>query len=48
MTNAYEIWYEYLKRRDHSEDLGVGGRMVLEWILRKEGGKFGPNASESR
>jgi hypothetical protein len=24
---------ENLKRRDHSEDLGIGGRILLEWIL---------------
>jgi hypothetical protein len=26
---------ENLKRRDHKEDLGVDGRVILEWILRK-------------
>jgi hypothetical protein len=29
--NAYKI----LKRRDHSEDLGVDGRIILERILGK-------------
>jgi hypothetical protein len=24
-----------LKGRDHAEDLGVDGRIILEWILRK-------------
>jgi hypothetical protein len=24
---------ENLKRRDHFENLGIGGRMILEWIL---------------
>jgi hypothetical protein len=28
-----------LKGRDHSEDLGVDGRIILEWILGKYGGK---------
>jgi hypothetical protein len=26
---------ESLKQRDHSEDLGVEGKIILEWILRK-------------
>jgi hypothetical protein len=26
-----------LKGRDHSEDLGVDGRIILEWILEKQG-----------
>jgi len=29
---------ENLKGRDHSEDPGVGGRIILEWILGKQGG----------
>jgi len=29
------FWLENLKRRDHSEDIDVDGRTVLEWILGK-------------
>jgi hypothetical protein len=29
------VWLEKLKGRDHLEDLGVDGRIILEWILRK-------------
>jgi hypothetical protein len=29
-----------LREREHSEDLGVDGRIILEWILRKYGGKL--------
>jgi hypothetical protein len=29
MRNSYKIWLENLKRRDHSEDLGVDGRTKL-------------------
>jgi hypothetical protein len=35
MRNAYKIWLENLKGRDHLEDLGVDGRIILEWILGK-------------
>jgi hypothetical protein len=31
------FWFENLKGRDHSEDLGVDGR-ILEWILGKWSG----------
>jgi hypothetical protein len=30
---------EYMKGRDHSEDLCVDERIILEWILGKYGGK---------
>jgi hypothetical protein len=33
MRNAYSIFVEELERKRHSEDLGVDGRIILEWIL---------------
>jgi hypothetical protein len=32
---------ENLKGRDHSEDLGVDGKIILEWILGVYDWKFG-------
>jgi hypothetical protein len=34
-----KFWSENLKERDHSEDLGMDERIILEWILGKHGGK---------
>jgi hypothetical protein len=34
-----KIWWESLKERDHSEDLGREGRITLKCILRKYGGR---------
>jgi len=34
-----KLWSEILKERDHSEDLDVDGRIILEWILRTLCGK---------
>jgi hypothetical protein len=31
------FWLENLKGRDHSEDLGIDGKIILEWILGKWG-----------
>jgi len=31
------FWLGNLKRKDHSEDLGVDGRTLLDWILWKYG-----------
>jgi hypothetical protein len=33
------FWSENLKGIDHSKDLSVNGRIILEWILRRYGGK---------
>jgi len=30
-----KFWLEYLHGRDHSEDLGVDIKIILEWILGK-------------
>jgi hypothetical protein len=29
------FWWESQKERDHYEDLDVGGKIVLRWILEK-------------
>jgi hypothetical protein len=35
-TNAYKITVGKAEmKRDHSEDLGVDGRIILEWIIEK-------------
>jgi len=34
-----KFWSENLKGSDHSEDLGVDRRIILEYILRKYGRK---------
>jgi len=36
------IKWENLKERDHAEDLGINGKIVLECILGKYGGKVWP------
>jgi hypothetical protein len=33
MRNSYKILVGNLKERDHSEDLSVDGRIILEWTL---------------
>jgi hypothetical protein len=35
-----KFWSENLKGRDHSEDLGMDGKIILEWILGKQGDKL--------
>jgi hypothetical protein len=37
--NVYSIFIENLKGRDHSKDLCVDGRIILESILGKQGVK---------
>jgi len=41
-----KFWSENLKRRDHSEDVGADGRIILEWILGWEGVFWGHVAQD--
>jgi hypothetical protein len=36
--NAHRILWEILQNRDKYEDLVVGGRIILKWILEKYDG----------
>jgi hypothetical protein len=38
MRNAYNILVGKPKGKNHSEDLGVDGKIILEGIIRKRGG----------
>jgi hypothetical protein len=42
-----KFWSENLKGRDHSEDLGIDGKIILEWILGKQGKECGLDTSDS-
>jgi hypothetical protein len=35
MRNAYKILFPNVKGKDHSEDLRVDGKVILEWIFWK-------------
>jgi hypothetical protein len=32
---AYRFWWEKLRGRDHMEDVGVNGRLILKGILKE-------------
>jgi len=38
---AYRVWWEELRERDHLEDLGVDGTIILKWIFKKGAGNAG-------
>jgi len=40
VRNSHLFWSEKLNGRDHSENLVIDGRIILEWILRKFDGKL--------
>jgi hypothetical protein len=34
-TGPYRVWWGNLKKRDHLENLGVNGRIILKWIFKE-------------
>jgi hypothetical protein len=40
IRNTYNILVRKREGENHSEDLDVDGKVILEWILVKWGGKF--------
>jgi hypothetical protein len=42
------VWLETLVGRDISEDLGVDGKIILEYILRKYGSKVWMHMDQER
>jgi hypothetical protein len=41
------LWLENLNKRGHMEELGVDGKMILEWILGNRAGRCGLYSSGS-
>jgi len=37
---AYMVSWRTLRERDHLEERGVGGRIILKWIFRKTEGAW--------
>jgi hypothetical protein len=42
-----KFWLKNLMGKDHLKDLGVGRRILLEWILKNRVGWCGLNSSSS-
>jgi hypothetical protein len=40
------FWWGNLRERDHLEDSGVAGRIILRWIFRKWDGSIWPGQGQ--
>jgi hypothetical protein len=40
MRNVRNILFGNLKGKDHSEDIGIDGSIILKWVLGKYGGNL--------
>jgi len=45
MRNMYIFWLEILEEIDHSDDIGINSREILEWILGSSVGYYETNAA---
>jgi hypothetical protein len=36
MNDEYKIWSENMKEREHLQEVGLDGRIISEWILKKQ------------
>jgi hypothetical protein len=48
MRNSYKILVGKPERKNHSEDLGVDGKIILEWILGNWVGRCRLDSSGSK
>jgi hypothetical protein len=35
--DAYRVWWKPLREMNHFENLGLGGRIILQFIFKKNG-----------
>jgi hypothetical protein len=36
IRSTHKSWLEFLKRREHLQDIGIYWKVILKWILHKE------------
>jgi hypothetical protein len=41
-VKSHKIWYQNLKGQDHFEHPGIGGSIILQWVLKIQRWKVWP------